>query len=318
MMSEIKIGGQAVIEGVMMRGPAAYALALRNPLTGGIEVQRFPLKPRPKTGPVTWPVLRGVIELFSVLWVGMKTLILSANRAVELEEEKARRAKAAAGEAPGPEPKQKGFSTLEMTLTLGGALLFAIFLFVGLPLLFTEGVGRVVPIGTLAYNAIDGGFRVLVFLAYLALIGLVPDIRRVFSYHGAEHKVIHAYEHRQPLTVAAAAAHGTAHPRCGTNFLFIVIIISIVVFAVTAREGWLWKLGSRLVLLPLIVGVSYEILKWSDRSKRVGHFLARPGLWLQRLTTREPDPAQLEVALASLKAVLDGAAEPAGSQPDAG
>ena len=320
----VKIGGQAVIEGVMMKAPHAYALALRNTNTGAVEVQVFPTPQREKKGPRSWPFVRGIFELFGLLWVGMKTLLISADRAMALEKEKADAAKAAAAPAAAPgaggspaaaapapspaaAPAKKGISSWEAGITITAAVAFAIVLFVLLPLGFTEIVHRKMTLDTLAYNAIDGVFRVLIFLAYLGAIGFIPDIRRVFAYHGAEHKAIHTYEHGQPLTVAATRAHGTAHRRCGTNFLFIVIVISIIVFALAASDNWAWKILSRIVLMPVIIGVSYEILKLADKLGTLGGLLAAPGMWLQRLTTREPDAAQVEVALAALRAVAETA-----------
>ncbi len=321
----VKIGGQAVIEGVMMKAPHAYALAMRNTLTGGIEVRTFPTPVRGKRGPRAWPFVRGVFELFGLLWVGMKTLMISADFAVANEEAAKARGTGAesapaendhaggdAGPAPratvrGKKPAKKGISNWEAGITITAAMAFAIVLFVLLPLGFTEWLHRSLPLNNLGYNAVDGVFRVLIFLGYLGVIGFIPDIRRVFAYHGAEHKSIHAYEHGLPLTVEATRAYGTAHRRCGTNFLFIVIVISIVVFALAAGEGWAWKILSRIVLLPVIVGVSYEILKLADKLGTIGGIIAAPGMWLQRLTTRVPDDAQVEVALAALKAVAETA-----------
>lgn len=299
-----KVGGQAVIEGVMMRAPHAYALALRNTVSNAIEVQVFPTPVREKRGPRAWPFVRGVFELFGMLWIGMKTLLISADRAVALEEEKQARAKGESAPAAAA-AKKPGISSREAALTITAAVAFAVFLFVLLPLGATELVHRFAfGLGNLGYQAVDGIIRVLVFLIYLAAIGLLPDIRHVFAYHGAEHKAIHAYEAGLPLTVASTARYGTAHRRCGTNFLFIVIIISIIVFALAATDSVAWKVLSRIVLLPVIIGVSYEILKLADRAGSLGGLLAAPGMWLQRLTTREPSDAQVEVALAALRAVV--------------
>lgn len=289
-MEKINIGGQAVIEGVLMRAPRSMAIAVRRP-DGEIVVKRDRVTPLSERFPlVKLPLVRGAVALFSSLVIGIKALNFSANEAL------------AEGE------KKEEISSLAMGGTMAVALLFGILLFFILPLYLTKLLVPVIGDSNLVFNLVDGVIRVMVFLLYIYSISRMRDIQRVFQYHGAEHKSIFAFEAGQPLTVENVRRFSRLHPRCGTSFLLIVMLVSILVFSLIPK---LWpfymKAGARIVLLPLIAGVSYELLKWSakhDTSPLV-RFLITPGLALQRLTTREPDDDQVEVAIRSMEEALE-------------
>lgn len=282
------IGGQAVIEGVMMKGELGWSVAVRDP-AGAIQVKNTPLKPMPRAWKL--PLLRGVVTLFHTLVIGIKALEFSASLA-------------------GETPEDKPLSKTAIALTIGVSILLAVGLFILLPLYMTRLVGLVYPAvdsSSVLFNAVDGVARVIVFLIYVGAIGLWGEIRRVFEYHGAEHKVIHAFERAEGMDAATIARHSPLHPRCGTSFLMIVMVVSIVVFAMIP-QAWplLYKFLARVVLIPLIAGISYEALKLSARHKdnAVMRAMIWPGIALQRLTTREPDEKQIEVALRALNEVL--------------
>lgn len=289
-MEKINIGGQAVIEGVLMRAPRSMAIAVRRP-DGEIVVKRNRVTPLSERFPlVKLPLVRGAVALFSSLVIGIKALNFSANEAL------------AEGE------KKEEISSLAMGGTMAVALLFGILLFFILPLYLTKLLVPVIGDSNLVFNLVDCVIRVMVFLLYIYSISRMRDIQRVFQYHGAEHKSIFAFEAGQPLTVENVRRFSRLHPRCGTSFLLIVMLVSILVFSLIPK---LWpfymKAGARIVLLPLIAGVSYELLKWSakhDTSPLV-RFLIAPGLALQRLTTREPDDDQVEVAIRSMEEALE-------------
>lgn len=289
-MEKINIGGQAVIEGVLMRAPRSMAIAVRRP-DGEIVVKRDRVTPLSERFPlVKLPLVRGAVALFSSLLIGIKALNFSANEAL------------AEGE------KKKEISSLAMGGTMAVALLFGVLLFFILPLYLTKLLVPVIGGSNLVFNLVDGVIRVLVFLLYIYSISRMRDIQRVFQYHGAEHKSIFAFEAGETLTVENVRRFSRLHPRCGTSFLLIVMLVSILVFSLIPK---LWpfsmKAGARIVLLPLIAGVSYELLKWSakhDTSPLV-RFLIAPGLALQRLTTREPDDDQVEVAIRSMEEALE-------------
>jgi uncharacterized protein YqhQ len=285
-MEKINIGGQAVIEGVLMRAPRSMAIAVRRP-DGEIVVKRDRTVPLSERFPIVkLPLLRGAVALFSSLVIGIKALSFSANAAM------------AEGE------KEEELTPLAMGGTMAAALLFGILLFFVLPLYLTKLLVPFIGDSNLVFNLVDGLIRVLVFLLYVYSISRMKDIQRVFQYHGAEHKSIFAFEAGEPLTVENVRRHSRLHPRCGTSFLLIVMLVSILVFSLIPK---LWpfylKAGARIVLLPLIAGASYELLKWSARHEQSSlvRFLIAPGLALQKLTTREPDDAQLEVAIRSME-----------------
>jgi uncharacterized protein YqhQ len=282
------IGGQAVIEGVMMRGPKLIATAVREP-SGTITVRTEELTSiTDRYLILKKPMLRGVVALVESLIYGLKALSFSAQAAGEEGEE---------------------LSNKEIALTMLFSLGLAIVLFVIIPTYAAKYIHSAVTDATLL-NLLEGLLRLVIFLAYIAGISMMKDIQRVFQYHGAEHKTIHAYEAGVPLDVAHVQTFSTLHPRCGTNFLLIVMIVSIVMFAFL---GWpdLWlRIVSRIVLMPVVAGVAYEIIRFAGRSDSKWVACAiLPGLWLQKLTTRQPSDDQVEVAIQSLEAV-----RPAGQQ----
>lgn len=283
---ETTYGGQAVIEGVMMRGPAGWAVAVRLP-DRSIAVERRPVETVTRRFPfLKWPFLRGTAVLIESMVIGLQALSYSAAQATGEEE--------------------RPLTPWEIGGTMVVALALAVALFVLLPV---GAAHLALPYvrGTVGTNILEGVVRVLVFLAYVYLIGLMPDIRRVFAYHGAEHKTINALEAGAPLEVAAVQRFSTRHPRCGTSFLLIVLVVSIVVFSFLATEPLWWRFVSRLLMLPVVAGISYELVKAGAcrLQSPLWRAMVAPGLWLQALTTREPDDGMVEVAIASLRAVLD-------------
>jgi len=299
-MSKIHVGGQAVIEGVMMRAPRSVAIAVRR-ADGEIIVkkelsiplsERFPL--------VKLPILRGAVALFTSLIIGIKALNFSANEAMTEDEKEKEKS----------EGKESGsdLSSWAMAGTMTVAFGFGICLFFLFPLYLTKLLTPVIGTNNIIFNLVDGVIRVIVFLLYIWAISRMSDIQRVFQYHGAEHKSIFAFEAGDDLSVDNVRRYSRLHPRCGTSFLLIVMLVSIAVFSVIPK---LWpfylKAGSRVFLLPMIAGISYEFLKWSAShdSHPLVKMIITPGLALQRLTTREPDDSQLEVAISSLNAALE-------------
>jgi len=282
------VGGQAVIEGVMMRAPEKFVIAVRNP-DDQIVVQKKNVTIDTK-GFFKKPFIRGLVALYNALILGVQALNFSAYHAMGEGEEKM--------------TKKEIFLSMFLGLGLG------IVLFIFLPLLITDLLKHVLPIvkqSFLAFNAVDGVIRVIFFLIYIYVISFFKDIKRVFEYHGAEHKSIFTYEAGEELTVENARTKSRFHPRCGTSFLLIVMIVSIFVFSIIPKDShFVIKFASRLVFIPVIAGISYEILKFSSRNQS-GKFiqlLIVPGLWLQKITTKEPDDKQLEVALLSLREAL--------------
>ena len=290
MSKPVQYGGQALIEGVMMRGPKEIAIAVRLP-DGEIEVTKQEIKPW-STHPF-WklPLVRGFAALVDSLVIGTKALMFSANRA--------------AGEEDGEE-----LSFWEMALTVVLALGFGLVLFVGLPTGTAHLLKAKVP-GVVLQNLLEGAIRLVVFFAYITIISRMKDIQRVFQYHGAEHKAIYTHEAGLELSVENARPFTTLHPRCGTSFLLIVVVVSIFVFAFLGLNPLWWRILSRIVLMPLVAGVDYEILKFSAKhlDSPYWRWLIGPGLLLQKLTTREPDDQQMEVALAALRGVLESGQE---------
>jgi len=287
----IRVGGQAVIEGVMMRSPKSMAIAVRRP-NGEIVVKREGLTFfSEQTFFFKLPLVRGVITLISALILGIQALNYSANQALAEEE--------------------KALSSWAMGVTLAAALCFGIVLFFLLPLYVTKWLRFAIPMVSesgLLFNLVDGAIRLIIFLAYLWGISFFKEIRRVFQYHGAEHKSIFAFEAGESLIIDRVKGFSYLHPRCGTSFLLIVMLVSILVFALIPHHlPFGYKVASRVVLIPLIAGLSYEIIRFADqkRENRGIQYFIKPGLWLQRLTAREPSEAQIEVALCALKGVLE-------------
>jgi uncharacterized protein YqhQ len=289
----IRVGGQAVIEGVMMRSPHSMAIAVRKP-DGEIVVKKEGLKFfSEKNFFFKFPLVRGIIALMSALALGIRALHFSANQALPEEEGK------------------KEISSWAMSLTFGLALSFGIFLFFLVPLFLTKGLRWFFPIlstSGLLFNLMDGLIRLTLFLAYIKAISFLKEIERVFQYHGAEHKSIFAFEAGEVLSVDRVKTFGYLHPRCGTNFLLIVMVVSILVFALVPHQlPFGYKVASRVIFIPFIAGLSYEIIRFADRKrdKKGVRFIIQPGLWLQRLTAREPTEPQIEVALVALQEVLE-------------
>ncbi len=289
---ETLIGGQAVMEGVMMRAPHSYCVAVRRPdgqlVTDEMSVPRlsekYPL--------LKYPILRGVGTLGQALQLGVKALQFSAGAALAEE---------------GDEESKKEIAPWVMTLNLVFSLAFFIFLYKFVPLYLATLLEKWFPVlsGRIAFNLTDGTIRIAIFLAFLYGISLWKDIHRVFEYHGAEHKVVFNYESGQPVTVENARAFTTYHPRCGTSFLLVVMVIAIGVYALIPFDGFLPKLVSRIALLPVIAGLSYELVRFAARHR--GSFLAIltiPGLWLQRITTQPPADDQLAVAIHALQGAM--------------
>ncbi len=288
------IGGQAVLEGVMMRSPAAVATAVRKH-DGSIGVTHRPFRGiTARFRFLNIPLLRGAVNLVETLYLGMQSLNWSAEQAME---EEARR------EAPA-EQRRKGLgTTLALMLPVVVALVGGIGLFFYVPLLLTEWIGVR---GGIAFNLVDGLFRLVIFLAYLWGISLWKEMRRVFQYHGAEHKSIFVFENGLPLVPSSTRRFTTFHPRCGTSFLLLVMLTSIVVFSFLGRPDDVGERLLRLAFVPLIGGVAYELIKLSAKPswQKWMQPIILPGLWLQRITTQEPTLDQVEVAMAAVKACL--------------
>jgi uncharacterized protein YqhQ len=298
------VGGQAVIEGVMMRSPSKISTSVRcasGEIVTRVEEFRSFTKRYKQLGR---PIIRGIVSFIEMLVVGIKTLNYSAEMA-----------------ASGQDAREnvKGPVSTKMTLALAGALVVSlglgISIFFFLPLLFAQLLH--IHHNALAFNLVAGGFRVVMFVLYIKLISYLKDIQRVFAYHGAEHKSIYAFENELPLTVENAAKFTTLHPRCGTSFILIVALFAIflfsisdTVFAIAAghQPGLFQRFGLHFALLPVVAGISFELLKLSGKTRdnKITKIFIAPGLLLQKITTREPDASQLEVALAALKSSIEG------------
>jgi uncharacterized protein YqhQ len=299
---DILVGGQAVIEGVMMRTPYAYAVAVRR-TDGTLTVKKESVRRLADLWkPLTWPVIRGFSVMVQSLALGMRTLNYSFNAAMADSEPKTG-AKAEAGEVA----KEGGW--LPVALSMGAAAIVAIFIFILAPLWITTWLkGYFAAVHNwVVFNLVDGLIRVVFFITYILLIGRMKDIRRVFQYHGAEHKVVHTWEAREELTVENARRKSTLHPRCGTSFLLFVMVVSIVVFSAFKFQAFWAIFLSRVILIPVISGLSYELIRFSAPRCRKGFFrlIVLPGLTLQRLTTKEPGDDQLAVAIRALQEALE-------------
>ncbi len=290
------IGGQAVMEGVMMRSPHSYCVAVRKP-NGEIVTEESPLPRLSDRHPIfKWPVVRGLVTLGGAMWLGMKALKFSADCVLNERE----------GEAPKngkPETKQ-----WTMALNILFSVVFMIGLYKFVPLYLATLVGRHFHSlgGRFAINMVDGTLRILIFLCFMYAISRLKEMHRLFEYHGAEHRVVFNFESGQPLTVQNAQRFVTWHPRCGTSFLFVVLIVALVAYAFLPIDNFWAKFAARVALLPVIVGVSYEVIRFAAR--RRGSLLAvltRPGLWLQRITTQPPSNDQAEVGICALEHAME-------------
>src|ERR671922_2950153 len=291
------IGGQAVLEGVMMRGPSAWSVAVRKPDGVIAEVNRPIASVLLRHRWLRIPVVRGIVALGESLSIGFRALAISANYAAQQEGED--------GEV------QTELTRGQLIFAFGIAIGFALLLFKVSPALITNWL----PVeSTGAFVVVEGLVRVSIFMAYLLLISLLPDLKRVFQYHAAEHKAINAYEAGDELEPETVARHSLLHVRCGTAFLLYVMVIAIFVFAFFGRPEWHWLIASRILLLPVIAGIAYELIRFAGKHQRnrILMTLLAPGLWLQRLTTRQPTLDQIEVSIHALKEVLslESRAEP--------
>ncbi|ERL03671.1 DUF1385 domain-containing protein [Mitsuokella sp. oral taxon 131] len=279
----LMVGGQAVIEGVMMRGPGLRATAVRDP-QGTIQIETVPVRSISDRFPVLKkPLLRGSVALIESLVMGIRSLSYAAKMAGEEEEQ---------------------LTDREMAGTVAFALVLACVLFIAIPTGAAK-LFRFITEDPVFLNLMEGFLRLAIFLAYIWGISRMKDIRRVFQYHGAEHKTIHCYEAGLPLTVGNVQRFSRLHPRCGTNFLLIVMLVSIFVFAFLGWPSLVARILSRVALLPVVAGISYEVIRFAGRSENpVVQTAIKPGLWLQYLTTRPPEDEMVEVAIESLKAVL--------------
>ncbi|MFH1091401.1 MAG: DUF1385 domain-containing protein [Pseudomonadota bacterium] len=300
--TKFNVGGQAVLEGVMMRSPGALAVAVRKQ-NGEVAVKEAPWRSlSAKYKFLTWPFLRGVVVLIESLYNGIEALAYSANQAME-------------------EETDEKMGTFTLTMTIIVSLGFAVLLFVVAPHYLSLLFGRWGPVDynvkSLAFHAVDGVLKLAVFIAYIWLISLIKDIKRVFQYHGAEHMSIYAYEAGRELTVENAREFSTLHPRCGTAFLIVVLLISILFFSLVfpfiaprgPDQGWavhLFYVGLKLLMMLPIAGAAYEMNRWASRhmDRWLPKLAVLPGMWVQKFTTREPSDDQIEIALIALKKTL--------------
>lgn len=282
-------GGQAVIEGVMIRGKNNFSVAVRTP-NETIATTSQPLSPIFTGYARRVLLLRGVLILVEALVLGVKALNISAQLAVQNE----------------PESSEEGLSNWLLGLTVAFSLTLGIGLFFVLPLLIVHFIDPWIA-SSLTSNIIEGIIRLFILLAYISAIGFIKDIKRVFAYHGAEHMAVHAHEALLPLTIVNVRKFGTPHPRCGTAFLLTVVLVSIIVFAFLGRPDLEWRILSRLLLIPVVAGISYELIRFSGTHQTWGisKVISGPGLLLQRLTTRQPDDQQIEVAIEALHTAME-------------
>ena len=308
------IGGQALIEGIMMRGPEKDAVVIRG--KDGLTVEVTPRKLNPPKSWKTWPFIRGVFNFFDAQVVGVKALLRSADLAPEEMQEEPSRFDVWLEKKLGSEKFQHAI--VGVAVAMGLAL--SIGLFFLLPMVISGFFDKLIT-STLLLNLVEGVIRMAIFMAYMILVSRMPDMKRVFSYHGAEHKTIRCYEAKLPLTVENVRKMTRFHPRCGTSFLLVVMVISILVFSVassallavfpglTAIRGSfgyrLLMIAFKLLLLPVVVGITYEINRWcGGHDNAFTRFLSAPGMWMQHFTTNEPDDSMIEVGIAAVQAVL--------------
>ena len=296
---DILVGGQAVIEGVMMRTPHAYAVAVRR-ADGSVEVKREPVKRLSEYWkPLSWLVIRGFAVLLQSLILGIRTLNYSVNVAMkDVEPDAAKKKKG-----------KKESTAFPIAISMFFGIAAAVILFILLPLWITTWAKGYIPAvhNWVVFNLVDGLIRVIFFLTYIILVSLMKDIRRVFQYHGAEHKVVHTWEAAEELTVENARGKSTLHPRCGTSFLMFVMVVSIIVFSLFKFNAFWAIFLSRIILVPIVSGLSYELIRLSAPRCQRGFFrlIVLPGLALQRITTKPPTDDQLEIAIRALKEALE-------------
>jgi uncharacterized protein YqhQ len=292
---EVLVGGQAVLEGVMMRSPRSYSVAVRKP-DGTIAVKKDYLPRADYKSFWRYPVFRGMKTLGQSFTLGIRALKFSSEQML-----------GGLTDTRSNSSKPREITAGMMAFNVLVALTFFVVLFKLFPLLFASWLQSRFSAfqGHFLFNLADGLMRLGIFLLYIFLVSRIRDIRRIFEYHGAEHKVVFTYEARETLTVANARKYSTFHPRCGTSFLMVVMLISALIYALIPFESLALKLLSRIVLIPVIAGVSYEIIRFAAlRDSVMLNWMTRPGLWLQRVTTQEPDDAQLEIAIRALDEAL--------------
>ncbi|MBM3757272.1 MAG: DUF1385 domain-containing protein [Acidobacteria bacterium] len=294
---ETLVGGQAVMEGVMMRAPHSYCVAVRR-ANGELVTEESPLPRVSEKYPIfKYPILRGVGTLGQAMWLGVKSLNFSTRIAVA--DEAAKEGK--------PAEEGKELPSWMMTANLVFSLVFFIALYKVVPLWLTEHIQVTYPAvqNQLLFNLVDGLIRIAIFLGFLFALSRFKDIRRLFEFHGAEHKVVYNFESRSPVTTENAQAFSTLHPRCGTSFLLVVMVISMILYMFLPASGFIEKMIVRVLCIPLVAGLSYELIRFAARKR--GSLLAlmtAPGLWLQKITTQPPDNAQVDVAIYALNGAM--------------
>ena len=308
------IGGQALIEGIMMRGPETDAIVVRG--KDGLTVETMPRKITPKNSPKSWPFIRGVFNFFDTNVVGVKALLRSADLAPEEMQEEPSKFDLWLEKKLGNEKFQQAILGIAVAMGLG----LSVVLFFLLPMVISSFFDQWIP-NTLVLNLVEGLIRIGIFFAYMMLISRMGEMKRQFSYHGAEHKTIRCYEAGLPLTVENVRVQTRLHPRCGTSFLLVVMVISIVIFSIASsallavfpalegmRGSFLYRLlmiAFKLLLIPLVVSITYEINRWAGRHDNwFTKILTAPGMWMQNFTTNEPDDSMIEVGIAAVQAVL--------------
>jgi uncharacterized protein YqhQ len=302
---ETLVGGQAVLEGVMMRSPHAWAIACKKPSGEVVTMSETLERPSEKHKWMSWPIIRGVMTLGYAMTLGYRALRFSANVAIEEVMQDGASTKNLGTAAPTEQTREKAatISTWLATVNIVISLAFFIFMYKYLPLLAATEIKKLNPAlgGQIIFNLIDGGIRLILFLLFIWGVSLWPDIRRVYQYHGAEHKTVFAFEDGKPLETAEVQKYSTYHPRCGTSFLMTVMLISIGFYMLIPYTTFWARFASRIAMLPLIAGVSYEIIRFA--AKRRGSLFAlmtAPGLWLQRITTQPPSDEMARCAITAL------------------
>lgn len=286
------VGGQAVIEGVMMKGAEDYAIAVRKP-DGEIIVNKVKLKGNRKVISKI-PIIRGIFAFVDSMVLGVKSLMYSAEFMEEEEKDNNKK----------PSKLDEFFEKNIIWISVIISVAFSVGLFMLLPTVLVGTLKRFIG-NSLILNGIEGIVKIAIFLCYILAVSKMKDIKRVFEYHGAEHKSIFCYEHGEELTVENVRKYGRLHPRCGTSFLFIVMIVSILLFSLFKWPDLLTRLLIRITLIPIVAGISFEIIKWAGKSQsKLSCIVSTPGMWLQKITTKEPDDSQIEVAIEALKNVL--------------
>ncbi len=296
-MKKTTIGGQALLEGLLMIGPEYRATAIRKP-DGEIVVEKHPQKPKGKLSKI--PIIRGAVNLFSQMVIGVKALMYSAEF-LDLEDDD-----------KSNEPSkfeqflERKFGDKITDIAIYFSVVLSIFISVGLFILLPNLIAGFIPVkGVIFKNLVEGALRVGIFIGYLALVSLLKDMKRVWEYHGAEHKTIHCYEHGDELTVENVRKYTTKHPRCGTSLFFTIMIISILIFSFTGWHNIFINAGIRILLVPVVAGVSLELIKFAVRHNNwLFKVFSAPGLMFQKFTTREPDDSQIEVAIAAFNEVI--------------